>query len=77
MLNILSILIAALNSVFMMAVFLVSIIPLLGWMNWFPLVIAVIGMLLGGFSDKKSGLILNGVVAILPVLRLIVGGGAA
>lgn len=76
MLNVISIIIAVVNSIFMLLVFIVSLIPFLGWMNWFPLVIAVVGMLVGGFSSKKSGLILNAVVALLPVLRLIVGGGA-
>ena len=54
---------------------LVGIIPLLGWLNWFVLIIAGLGLLLGLISESNSGRNFNIFVIAVAALRLIVGGG--
>jgi hypothetical protein len=71
MLNLVSLVIGAVALVLTAVAFL----PLLGWMNWFFLPIAVVGLAVGAISDGKSGRNLNLVVLVIGVLRLILGGG--
>lgn len=52
-----------------------GLIPLLGWVNWFMLPIAVVGAVVGVFGEKKTGLMLNIIVAVVGFVRLILGGG--
>jgi hypothetical protein len=52
-----------------------TIIPLLGWVNWIILPIAIFGAVLGQFSDKNSGRNFCLVVIALCALRLWIGGG--
>jgi TRAP-type mannitol/chloroaromatic compound transport system permease small subunit len=54
---------------------LVGLIPLLGILNWLVIPLAVIGMIFGAFSKHTGGLLLNGIVLIVSVVRLIAGGG--
>ena len=53
----------------------VALFPLLGWLNWFIIPLAVIGAGVGLISAKKSGTSLNIFVIIVAVLRLMLGGG--
>ena len=53
----------------------VGLIPLLGWINWIVLPVAVFGLLFGALSKTSSGVILNGIVLIVSLIRLILGGG--
>lgn len=65
----------------------ITIIPLLGWLNWLILPLAVAGLLLGLLSAYSSaqrehssclatlGIILNCVALGLGILRLAIGGG--
>ena len=63
----------------------VALIPFLGWGNWFLIpfaaigaVIAVIGIALTRAENRgraKAGLVLNGIVIIVGVVRLSLGGG--
>ncbi|MEA1014997.1 hypothetical protein SH591_05960 [Sphingomonas sp. LY54] len=71
MLNLVSLVIGAVALVLTAVAFL----PLLGWMNWFFLPIAVVGLAVGAISDGKSGRNLNLVVLVIGVLRLMLGGG--
>lgn len=71
MLNILSILIGI--TALLLAI--PTAIPFLGWVNWFILPIAALGLLLGFMSDKKSGQYFCLVVMGLCALRLFIGGG--
>lgn len=71
MLNILSILIGLVT----LAFGLVAFMPLLGWMNWFVLPIAVVGAALGALSSHNGGRNLNIVLLVIFGLRLILGGG--
>jgi len=52
-----------------------AFIPLLGWMNWFIIPVALLGLGIGVVSRGKSGRNLNLVVIIIAVLRLMLGGG--
>lgn len=71
MLNLVSLVIGAIALILTAVAFL----PLLGWMNWFFLPIAVVGLAVGAISDGKSGRNLNLVVLVIGVLRLMLGGG--
>jgi hypothetical protein len=54
---------------------LVGFIPLLGWLNWFAMPGAVVGLVLGLMSRKTSGRNVNLVVLALAIIRLALGGG--
>jgi hypothetical protein len=54
---------------------LVGFIPLLGWLNWFVIPGAVVGLVLGLLSQKASGRNINLVVLALAMIRLALGGG--
>ncbi len=62
-----------------------AFIPLLGWGNWFLIPFAAFGALVaavailftspGNRSRAKTGLLLNGLVIVVGVVRLVLGGG--
>ena len=54
---------------------LVAFIPLLGWLNWLIIPLAVIGAGIGLVSKSRSGMSLNVFVIIIGVVRLSLGGG--
>ena len=54
---------------------LVGFIPLFGWLNWFAIPVAVVGLVLGLMSRKTSGRNVNLVVLALAIIRLALGGG--
>lgn len=54
---------------------LVGFIPLLGWLNWFVIPGAVVGLVLGFLSQATSGRNINIVVLALAIIRLALGGG--
>jgi hypothetical protein len=58
-----------------LAIALVGFIPLLGWLNWFAIPLAVVGLVLGLLSQKTSGRHVNLVVLALAIIRLALGGG--
>ncbi len=65
----------------------ITVIPLLGWLNWLILPLAVAGLIVGMLSAYSSaqrehssclatlGIILNCVALALGILRLVIGGG--
>lgn len=71
MLNILSLLIGAIALVFAVPAF----IPLLGWMNWLIVPVALVGLALGMASGRTSGRNLNLFVIVVGIVRLMLGGG--
>ena len=71
MLNILSLLIGAVALIFAIPAF----IPLLGWVNWLVVPVALVGLGLGLLSGRTSGRNLNLFVIAVGVLRLFLGGG--
>ncbi len=66
---------------------IVALIPLLGWGNWFLIPFAAVGAVIaaigvavtrsGHRGRAKAGLVLNGIVIVVAVLRLGMFGGIA
>jgi hypothetical protein len=54
---------------------LVAFVPLLGWMYWFIIPIAVLGLAFGLLSSSTGGRNLNLLVIVVGVLRLMIGHG--
>lgn len=69
--QILSILIGLLCAVLMFF----GLIPLFGWTLWATLAGCVVGIIFGAFPERKIGLVINVAVAVVSILRLILGGG--
>ena len=53
----------------------VAFIPLLGWLNWLIIPLAVIGAGVGQVSGGGSGRNLNMFVIVVGIIRLMLGGG--
>jgi hypothetical protein len=53
----------------------VAFVPLLGWLNWLIIPLAVIGAGVGQISQSNSGRNLNLFVIVVGIVRLILGGG--
>ena len=54
---------------------LIGFIPLLGWLNWLVIPLAVVGLVCGLLAKENSGRNVNLVVLIVAVFRLSIGGG--
>lgn len=54
---------------------LVAFVPLLGWLNWIVIPLALVGLAFGAVSDGRAGRNLNLVVIGVGVVRLMIGGG--
>lgn len=62
-----------------------ALIPLLGWGNWFLIPFAAVGAIIAAigimFTSRenrgraKAGLVLNGIVIVVGIIRLSLGGG--
>lgn len=52
-----------------------TIIPFLGWVNWFILPIALIGVVCGFISSRNGGRNFALVVTAFCIFRLWIGGG--
>jgi hypothetical protein len=53
----------------------VAFIPLLGWLNWLIIPLAVVGAGVGQVSGGSSGRNLNLFVIVVGIIRLMLGGG--
>src|SRR5207245_11627567 len=53
----------------------VAFLPLLGWLNWLIIPLAIIGAAVGLISRGSAGRNLHLLVILLGVVRLILGGG--
>ena len=71
MLNLVSLVIGAVAALLAIPAFL----PLLGWVNWVVVPVALLGLLFGLLSGAKSGRNLNLIVIVIGVARLMLGGG--
>ena len=71
MLNLVSLIIGAVSLLCAVVAFL----PLLGWVNWLIIPLAVIGAGIGMASSGSAGRNLNLFVIVIGVLRLMLGGG--
>jgi hypothetical protein len=54
---------------------LVAFLPLLGWLNWLIIPLAVVGAAVGLLSRGTAGRNLNLLVILVGVARLMIGGG--
>ena len=54
---------------------LVAFLPLLGWLNWLIIPLAILGAAVGMISRGTAGRNLNLFVIIIGVIRLAIGGG--
>lgn len=71
MLNLISLIIGIISLICAAVAFL----PLLGWLNWLIIPLAVIGAGIGAMSQGNAGRNLNIFVIIVGALRLMLGGG--
>jgi hypothetical protein len=71
MLNLVSLIVGAVALVLAIPAFL----PLLGWLNWLVVPLALLGLGFGVVSKSKSGRNLNLVVIVIAIVRLSIGGG--
>lgn len=71
MMNMISVVIG----IVVLIVALVGFIPLFGWLNWFAIPGAIVGLVIGLLSKKTSGRNINLVVLALAIVRLLIGGG--
>jgi hypothetical protein len=53
----------------------IAFVPLLGWLNWLVIPVAIIGLGIGALSSHNGGRNLNLVVVIVGIARLIIGHG--
>jgi len=53
----------------------VAFVPLLGWMNWLIIPLALIGAGVGVVSKSTTGRNLNLFVIVVGIVRLMLGGG--
>ncbi|MBF6023380.1 hypothetical protein [Lysobacter niastensis] len=78
-------LISLLWGIVAMICMVVALIPLLGWSNWFLIPFAAVGAIIaalgilfsspGNRGRAKTGLVLNGIVILVGIVRLGIGGG--
>ena len=54
----------------------VAFIPLLGWLNWLIIPLALIGAGVGVISKSTAGRNLNLFVIVVGIVRLMLGGGS-
>lgn len=54
---------------------LLGMIPLLGWLNWFNIPLAILGLLISIIGKSKGGIIICVVAIFFGLLRLMLGGG--
>ena len=54
---------------------LVAFLPLLGWLNWLIIPLAVVGAAVGVISRGTAGRNLNLLVIVIGIVRLMLGGG--
>ena len=71
MLNIVSILIGLAALIFVIP----GVLPLVGWLNWLALPIAVLGAGVGVLSSHNSGRNFNLFLIVVAIVRLSLGGG--
>jgi hypothetical protein len=70
MLNLVSVVVG----VVALPVMLLGLIPLLGWLNYLVIPLAVLGAALGALSDSNTGRNLNLIVLLVGFVRLWLGG---
>ena len=54
---------------------LIAFLPLLGWLNWLIIPLAIVGAAVGVLSRGTAGRNLNLLVIVMAIARLMLGGG--
>jgi len=54
---------------------LLGMIPLLGWLNWFNIPFAILGLVFSIIGKSKGGIIICVVAIFFGLFRLMLGGG--
>lgn len=54
---------------------MIAFVPLLGWLYWFVIPVALVGLAFGVLSRSTGGRNLNLVVIVVGVARLMIGHG--
>lgn len=54
---------------------LLGMIPLLGWLNWVNIPLAILGLLFSVIGKSKGGVTICVVAILLGGMRLMIGGG--
>lgn len=54
---------------------IIGFIPLLGWLNWLNIPLAMFGLLLSIAGKSKGGIIICVVAIFFGIFRLMLGGG--
>jgi hypothetical protein len=54
---------------------LIAFVPLLGWLYWFVVPVAIVGLVFGVLSSGRLGRNLNLIVIVVGILRLMIGHG--
>lgn len=54
---------------------LLAFIPLLGWLNWIVVPMAVVGLIVSSVFNAESGKKICAIVIIVGIIRLAMGGG--
>lgn len=70
MLNLISLIVGVVT----LPLMLIGLVPLLGWVNYLVIPMAIIGVVLGALSSSNTGRNLNIVVLIIGAVRLSLGG---
>lgn len=60
--------------VLLIPLMLLALIPLLGWLNYLVIPLAIVGVALGAASSSNTGRNLNIVVGLIGFVRLWLGG---
>jgi len=78
-------LISLIWGIFAMLWMILALIPLLGWGNWCLIPFAAVGAIIAAIGialtsrekrgRAKTGLVLNGIVIVVGIIRLALGGG--
>jgi len=71
MFNILSILVGLVALLFTIP----GLVPFFGWINYFAIMVGVVGLVIGMISSRNAGRNLNIIVLVVAALRLMLGGG--
>lgn len=67
--------IGSLFGIISLILMLVAFVPLLGWLNWFVIPFAVIGLIISSIGHSSGGKTMNGIAIIAGLIRLVWGGG--
>jgi hypothetical protein len=56
-------------------VMIIGLIPFFGWLNWFGIPLAILGLILSVIGKSNGGMVICAVAIVVGLLRLFMGGG--